>query len=249
MGLFDIFKGGKKAQQPEGSSAIAAAKWAEKAADKRAQNYDRQEAIAALAAMGTAEAAAALLKRFTFNMDPSITDQEEKDGAYEGILAAGKAAVEPVRAFAAKAESVAWPIKIIKELLDEDACVEELLAWLSRWDTEYAKFIDPKLQILSALEDLHHETILSKVEPFLEDVNGDARFQAVATVVAQGDDHAIAPLLRALEQEESIRVKNKILDGFILRGWSVPEDQLPATRKALPYDYNIDASGTVKRRS
>src|ERR1700728_2065404 len=118
MGLFDLFKsggskGGKSSTNEKPSSAAAAAaKWAEKAADKRAQNYDRQEAIAALAEMGTAEAAAALLKRFTVNMEPSITDQEKKDGAYEGILAAGKAALDPVRAFAAKAESLAWPIKI-----------------------------------------------------------------------------------------------------------------------------------------
>jgi hypothetical protein len=247
MGLFDIFKG-KKAQDAEGGKANPAAKWAEKAADKRAQNYDRQEAIAELAEMGTAEAAAALLRRFTFNMDPSITDQEEKDGAYEGILAAGKAALDPVRAFAAKAESVAWPIKILKALLDEEACVEELLAWLSRWDTEYAKFIDPKLQILAALEGYQHDSILPKVEPFLEDVNEEARFQAVATIVAQGKEAAVPALLRALEAEESIRVKNKILDGFIARGWAVPEDQLPASRKALPPDYNIDAQRLVKRR-
>jgi hypothetical protein len=248
MGLFDIFKGGKKSPEPDGGKASAAAKWAEKAADKRAQNYDRQEAIAELAEMGTAEAATALLKRFTFNMDPSITDQEEKDGAYEGILAAGKAALDPVRAFAAKAESVAWPIKILKALLDEEACIEELLAWLSRWDTEYAKFTDPKLQILVALEDYHHASILPKVERFLEDVNEEARFQAVATIVAQGDEAAVPALLRALEQEESFRVKNKILDGFIAQGWAVPEEQLPATRKALPPDYNVDAQRLVKKR-
>ncbi len=67
------------------------------------QNYDRQEAIEALAAMGTSDAAEVLLKRFTFHIDPSITDQEEKDSAFRGILRAGDQAVEPVRAFAAKA--------------------------------------------------------------------------------------------------------------------------------------------------
>jgi len=256
MGLFDLFKSGTKksgggngngngAKTPAGS---AAAKWAEKAADKRAQNYDRQEAIAELAEMGTAEAAAALLKRFTFNMDPSITDQEEKDGAYQGILAAGQAAIEPIRGFAAKAESLAWPIKILKELLSEDAYVEELLLWLDRWDTEYAKFIDPKLQILGALEDHQHTSILPKVEPFLEDVNGDARFLAVGTVLAQQNDSSIEALLNALVEEESLRVKNRILDGFVGRGWVVPEERLVATRKALPPDYSVDARRIVLKR-
>jgi HEAT repeat protein len=248
MGLFDLFKSGDKKADGKGPAA-AAAKWAEKAGDKRAQNYDRQEAIAALAEMGTPEAAAALLKRFTFTIDPSITDQEEKDGAYEGVLAAGTAAVPAIRAFAAKAESLAWPIKLLKALLPEDAYVEELLLWLDRWDTEYAKFIDPKLQILGALEEFKQEAILPKVEPFLEDVNGDARFLAAATVLAQENATAVPALLRALEQEESLRVKNRILDGFVLRSWPVPDELVAQTRKALPPEYSVDARGLVLKRS
>ena len=63
MGLFDLFKGngkkdkGEKAEKPKPN---AAARFAERAGDKRAQNFDRQEAIAALAEMGTADAVAAL---------------------------------------------------------------------------------------------------------------------------------------------------------------------------------------------
>ena len=90
MGLFDLFsKGsGKKGEKGEKKSNPAS-KYAEKAGDKRAQNYDRQEAIQNLADLGTVESAAALLKRFTFMIDPSITDQEEKEAAFNGILRAG----------------------------------------------------------------------------------------------------------------------------------------------------------------
>src|SRR5205085_3331975 len=109
MGLFDLFKS-KGDDKPKASPA---AKWANVASDKRAQNYDRQEALQALADMGTADAVAALLKRFTFVTDPSITDQEEKDLAFTGILRAGRDAIEPTRAFAMKAESLAWPMKVL----------------------------------------------------------------------------------------------------------------------------------------
>src|SRR5215469_4725896 len=131
MGLFDRFRSG--APKPRQKSTPAA-KWADRV-EKRVQNYDRQEAIQALAEMETADAAEVLLKRFTFHMDPSITDQEEKDAAFRGVLRAGKEAIEPVRAFAAKAESLAWPMKIMKELVGETEYVDELLRWLSRWDT------------------------------------------------------------------------------------------------------------------
>src|SRR5208282_461089 len=110
-----------------------------------------------------------LLKRFTFHSDPSITDQEEKDAAFRGILRAGQEAIEPVREHARKAESLAWPMKIMKELVPGDAYVEELLRWLERWDTEYAKFVDPKVQILAELEEHRHPQIREQVERFLED--------------------------------------------------------------------------------
>jgi len=248
MGLFDLFRGGKGDKQDEKSKSSPAAKWANAAADKRAQNYDRQEAIQALADMGTADAAAALLKRFTFTMDPSITDQEEKDAAFNGVLKAGKDAIEPVRAFAAKAESLAWPMKVLKAITERDEYVEELLLWLSKWDTEYAKFIDPKVQILTELEDYTHEKIRAAVEPFLEDVNETARFHAVASTLAQNDEAAITPLLKVLMDEESVRVRNKIAEGFVNRGWIVPEDQRDAVRKSLPSGFTIGADGRMNKR-
>src|SRR5580693_4253542 len=130
MGLFDRFKSAKAEKQ--GGKTNLAAKWADRV-ERRVQNYDRQEAIQALSEMETADAVEVLLKRFTFHMDPSITDQEEKDSAFRGVLRAGREAIEPVRAFAARAESLAWPMKIIKALVDDGEYVEELLQWLSKW--------------------------------------------------------------------------------------------------------------------
>ena len=88
----------------------------------------------------------------------------EREGGVEGSY--GKAATGPVRAFAEKAESLAWPMKIMKELVDGEEYTEELLRWLSRWDTEYAKFVDPKVQILTALEEQRHPRIRDEVERF-----------------------------------------------------------------------------------
>jgi hypothetical protein len=250
MGLFDLFKSksDKGGDKPHKGKSNPADKWAEKAGDKRAQNYDRQEALAALAEMRTPEAAAALLKRFTFNMEPSITDQEEKEVAFQGVLAAGADAVEPVRAFAAKAQSLAWPMKILKELLARDKYVAELVLWLSKWDTEYAKFIDPKIQLLKELEEYKTPEIREAVEPFLEDANEEARYHAVATTLVQAEEASLEPLLETLANEESFRVKNKICDGLAVRGWVVAEDQRHAVRKTLPPGYVIDGAGRLTSR-
>ena len=247
MGLFDLFKGSSKAEgkpRPKGSPA---AKWADRV-ERRVQNYDRQEAIQALSEMETSEAVSVLLKRFTFLIDPSITDQEEKDAAFRGILRAGRGAIEPVRAFAAKAESLAWPMKIIKALVDDSEYVEELLRWLAKWDTEYAKFVDPKVQILTALEEHRHPQIREGVERFLEDVNEPARFHAATTLLAQEDAQALPALAKLLVEEESVRVRTKVAEGLASRGWPLAEDAQAAVRNVLPAGYALDGAGRVVKR-
>jgi hypothetical protein len=245
MGLFDIFKSKSK----EEKKSNAAAKFAEAAGSKRAQAYDRQEAIQELAKLGTADAVAALLKRFTFVTDPSITDQEEKELAFDGIVKAGKSEViEPVRAFAAKAESINWPMKILRELLEEDELVEELLLWLKRWDTEYAKFIDPKLEILKELAEYKHAKIREAVEPFLQDASEPGRYNAVCATLAQRDDAALGPILAAMLEEESVRIRTKVATDLAELGWEIPEDQREPLRKVLPPQFSIDGSGRVSKR-
>ncbi len=244
MGLFDLFKAGDKGSR---GKATPASKWADRI-DKRAQNYDRQEAIGALAKLATADAVEVLLRRFTFHIDPSITDQEEKDSAFRGILRAGPEALEPVRAFAERAESLAWPMKIAHELLDEEAYVEELLKWLSRWDTEYAKFSDPKLQLLVALEDHKHPAIRAAVEPFLEDVNEPARFHAASTLLAQDDPEVAGPLARVLADDESVRVRTRIAEGLAARAWPIPAAEREGARGGLPPGLTLDGSGRVAKR-
>jgi hypothetical protein len=242
MGLVDRFKVGSK-----GEKGNPAAKWADRI-EKRVQNYDRQEAIQALADMASAEAAAVLLKRFTFHMDPSITDQEEKDAAFRGVLRAGKGAIEPVRAFAGKAESLAWPMKIMKELVSPDEYIEELLRWLSRWDTEYSKFVDPKVQLLTALEEHKDPRIREVVERFLDDVNEPSRFHAVAALLAQEDAAASHALAELLPTEESVRIRTKVAEGLALKRWPIPETTRDAVRGSLPPAFALAPDGVVVKR-
>lgn len=247
MGLFDIFKSTGKGDDKKKKSS-SAAKWAEAAGSKRAQAYDRQEALQELGKLESPEAVEALLKRFTFATEPSITDQEEKELAFEGILKAGKEALEPVRAFAAKAESLRWPLRILKEILEENEMVDELIVWLSKWDTEYAKFIDPKLQLLEELGDHANENIRAAVEPFLQDVNEPARFNAVLATLAQKDSASTGPLVAALLDEESVRVRTKIADGLVSLGWEISDDQRDAVRKVLPPQFSVNGAGILTKR-
>ncbi len=280
LGLFDFFKrsdnkADKLGQKPP-QVRKEVARFGDTAANKRAQNYDRQEAIAGLADLAQpvkneeelkrtdkgraqleehektrVDAAGALLRRFNFVIDPSITDGEEKQMAFEGIQGVGLGIVEPLRAYAAKAESLAWPIKILKNAHgdDEETIITELLSWLKKWDTEYAKFVDPKVQLLVELEEHEDPRIFEACKDFLLDVNETSRFHAVGVALAQKDEAAIIPLVEMFIDEESLRIRNRVCEGFIARGWVVPEDKRTDMRKFLPSDYSIDGEGKVRRKS
>lgn len=250
MGFFDFLR--KSNPPPAGAAAPSSKKVAGPAkvvADKRAQTYDRLEALQQLAEMKSSDAAAALLKRFTFVIDPSITDQEEKDIAFQGVVGAGKDAVPAVIEFCAKAEALTWPLKILRELLEDDEYREELMELLGRYDTEYARNVEPKLQIISALEAVVDDEVREAVEPFLEDVNETVRFHAVQTTFAQNNAECVPALVKLLEGEESVRIKNKVAEGLSFRGWVIPTELREKTSAALrdTSGYSIGADGKIKK--
>jgi len=247
MSLFDIFRAKPKDETEDPKLDRSVARVGRLASDKRAQSYDRLEAIQTLCTVGTADSAAALLKRFSFYIDPSITDQEEKDIAFQGIIAAGEAAVEPIREFCVKAESFTWPMKMLHQLLEEDAYIDELLVLLERFDTDYAKKQEPKLQIIAALEGKKREDIRVAVERFLDDFDERVRFNTVATLFSQEEEGTSGALLQALVCEESVRVKNRIAEGMVSRRWRVSDELLDRVSAALPAGYAL-RDGVVQQQ-
>ena len=237
MGLFDLFskKGGQSAVQ----------KLAPKVADKRGMAPDRWEAIQALTKIDSEEAVEALLVRFTFYVDPTITDQEEKDAVFNAIVAKGATSVAPLKRFIAKAESLSWPLKMLDRVLGEGEVLTLLLDMLGKMDTEYERDPQRKLQILAELETRHGPAVVTAVTPFLADVHETARFHAVGAVLAQENAEEARPALAdALAREESMRIKARILDGFGQRGWSVDPTRLVGR---LPDAFSLDDAGVPHR--
>jgi len=250
MGLFDLFKAGDKGSR---AKATPAAKWAERI-DKRAQNYDRQEAITALSQMATADAVEVLLRRFSFHIDPSITDQEEKEVAFQGVIAAGKDCVPAVVDFCGtcikKGEPITWLLKILHELLEDDEYHDELIDLLGHFDTEYARNVEPKVQVIQALEEVVSPDVREAVAPFLEDVNETVRFHAVQTTFAQNEPACIPGLIKLLEAEESVRVKNKVAEGLLFRAWVIPPELREPAAASLrdASGYHIGGDGKIVKQ-
>jgi HEAT repeat protein len=128
----------------------------------------------------------------------------------------------------------------LREILHEDRYVDELLGLLDMFDTEYVRNPEPKVQLISTLENHPSEDVRVAVEPFLGDASEPVRFTAAGAVFAMNDPTSVAALIAALEEEESLRVKNRIAQGLADRGWSIPEELLKTTKTSLPPDFRLD---------
>lgn len=224
MGLFDFLKGSKGGKGAE-TDEKALMRHAERVMDKRAMSPDRFASIEYLCKLGTAEAWRALLPRYNFTVDPSITDQEEKQYIFEAITADPDEAVEPVREYLRSTLAIQWPIKMLRSMLSREDFVKEIIEYLETFDTGYERNPERKIQLIAALETEPDPRVTAAVLPFLEDFNEDVRFHAVRTLTAQADESARAPLLKLLLDDSSVRIRATVVEGFAERGWPIEPSQ------------------------
>ena len=242
MGLLDFLKR---------KSAIE--KHGERVANKRTQNADRWESIQTLGKMATTEpskgkaderedAVGALMHRFKFYVDPTITDGEEKDETFRWICEAGEVAVAPVKRALREQESLSWGLRCLEHLLDPSRLNDELLALLDEMDIEYERDPQRKLQLLGTLEEKQDARITSAVVPFFLAINEEARFHAMGAALAQENAEDIRDaLFAALLEEDSVRVKVRVFTDLAEKGWPVPEGI------SLPEGWFRDKRGLVRK--
>jgi HEAT repeat protein len=246
MGLFD-FLGKKKPGAGESGADREVMRFERIVGNKLSQNIDRQEAIEALSKMGTRASAAALLKRFDWLMDPTILDSEEKEAALAGIVRAGEEAIEPIRAYCRKSDSLTWALKALAKIVPADRLADELLALLDQFDTEYIRNPEPKIQLINELSRHPTEDVRIAVEPFLNDASEPVRFTAATALLELNMAESVTSLVAALETEEALRIKNRIAQGLVDRKWPVPDDMLATCKQALPDDFKLSGS-LIERR-
>lgn len=219
-----------------------------RAINPRAANPDRWESLMYLHKLGTPEAASALLDRFGFRVDPSITDEEEKNLAFETIVSVGSAMVGPVKRQLRVAKSIGWPIKLLSKLTDQDTVIRELCEVLGQMDTAYERDPEKKIQILAYLEDHPHDLGAKAAMGFLDDMNETARFHAMGVLKVQpGVEVDQGRLLTRLQTEDSRRVLIRCCEVFETRNWAVPESHRKAVK--LPAGFTMGRNGILKSAS
>lgn len=250
MGLFDLFrKKDKPAADAAGGPAPSRGleKNVKKLLNKYLQPEERWGAVQAVVGDHCDAATAALLQRFTIYVEPSAVDNEEKEYIADALASRGEAILPQVKQALRVQESISWLVRIASRILPREGLRDLLIELLGELDTEYERNPERKIQLIMALADFPDEPTARAVVRFLEDVNETARFQAVATAFTCRSETAREPLIKLFLEDESMRVKNAVLDGFVETGWAVTGHR-GEVEKALPKGYVIDRAGVIRHR-
>jgi hypothetical protein len=229
--------------------ARAVQKASAKAGDGRIKPDDRQPALQLLFDDGGDRAIEGLLRRFTFNYANNlVSDEEEKDYVFEGLVALGERVLPALRAHLLSSPSLSWGLRLLSEVGAHEQVWEVLAEVLARYQPGYERDPSRKIQILSHLGSFEDARVPAAIVPFLQDHDETVRFVTVEGLLARGDE-AVArePLLALLTdpEEESRRLKNRILQGFAATGWTV-KGHRGTLEQQLPEEYVIDGKGHVR---
>ena len=246
MGLTSLFT-------KEGRKQRALQKNCAKAANKKIKPDDRRPALHDLLVDGSDEAIEGLLRRFTFNYDLNIVmDEEEKNYVYEGLLAIGDNILPVVRKHLKTAPTLSWGMRLVDDLCDHEAVWVVLEGVLEDFDPEYERDPSRKIQLMTFLGEFSDERAVDALIPFLGDHDETVRYVTVESLFKQGQEQARQELLKLLvdEEEESLRIKNRIIEGMIEHGWRVKGFR-GSVEKLLAADfpeYAVDGKSRLRQK-
>lgn len=181
-----------------------------------------------------------LLKRFTMNASKSIEDEEEKGWLYNRLVAVGKPLLRPVKTFCQDAEGIAWALRLIEDIANEREEWEILDMLIEAHPPAYERDTSAKLQMLTHLKEIEDDRVRDILASYLGDPDENIRFYCIDALIDNGEEESKAALVAHLDgDEESVRLRTRILDGLADLGWDLSE-HAAVIRKNLDDEHAFD---------
>lgn len=241
MGLFDFLGGGSPAEKAQRLKA--------KVTQKYGDAVNRQKAIDALGEMGTPEAVAVLLHRFTFNVDPGTTDADEKDIVFNQVVSVGKDAVAPIREFLKRQDQASsWMLKLLDAILPANEALDAVCDELDTLGGSYTRDPGKKVVMLNYLEGKQSPRIADIALKVMDDMVDDVKLAALKVLAPLKHEPAREPMLKLLTDEETgKRVQTAALNAISDSAFTV-QGYREKVEARLPQGWFVDKSGSVKKR-
>ena len=239
MGLLELIGFGPKLQRLQ-----------KKMMEKFGPPENRQGAIEELGEMRSEEAVSALLMRYTFRVDPGITDDDEKARVMALIVQTGQTALPAVKKFIMGRDEISWPLRALSDLLPEAEVVKFLVAVAHKVGTEYSRVPEKKVLLLNALMTHKAPEITTAVLSFLDDMDDEVQIAAAEVITRQQDPAGREPLIQHFlkaQESSNARVREALAGLLADSPWDV-KGYTPKVEAALPPAYKLDSKGKVQRK-
>lgn len=215
-----------------------------KVVSKNQQHEDRMLALETLAGMESDEALSALFRRWDMTAEKEREDRAEKEYLAKLLVAKGEGMLGQLRAHNDRSVNVTWPIQVMKDVVDDEEVVSEILRVLIAEGKRLASFKPEKKVTLLRLLQAHEDPrIPPAAVPFLDDFDESVRYEAAELLALRHHDGTVDALVARLghEEEDSARVRGAILgalatidpdlgphrktiDKHMVEGWSMGKD-------------------------
>jgi hypothetical protein len=246
VGLKDLFGSGR------GKSKLA--KHIKTATNPYTQSAERYSAMEALLDIGgqddelAEEAYVGLLRRFTISSTKSIEDEEEKGWVYRRLGMLDKALLPAIKRFCLEHDSIAWPLRILEDIANEEEEWMVLDALLEAYPPTLDGQGTKKTQFLTHIYEIDDSRVPQILASYLADVDESVRYQVVESLIDIGEVECHEPLCKQLvdPEEDSLRLRTRILDGLAEHGWEVGEYK-KAIAPVLGNEHVFDGN-KIKRR-
>lgn len=168
----------------------------------------------------------ALLKRFDYSLEHGINDTREKEKAMTGVISFGESAVPLITDHLQKTIRIAWPIKALKEIVEQTSlvtCLESLLGYGDDIYLDQAK-VDKNYDILCYLRDYKLPTDIGlKLGHFLTAKDERVRFAAAEALTEQVDESYVEQLQPFVfdNSTDNIRIRKMVIQMMINQKWKL----------------------------
>lgn len=214
----------------------------------KAIKEDRWAALQFLAtdAQGAEQVVPFLLQRFEYSLEHGILDSREKDLALKGVVRFGKESISILKDWIKATDRIAWPIKCLKEVADEQETISALKAALFFEDVRFDQAkVDKNYDVLCYLRDYRLEGYESSLSHFLSDVDERVRFAAAETLAEQSTQEAAVYLEPLLSDDtvENRRIKEIIAHAFARNKWVLQNPQELSLRTSA---FSVNKQGILE---
>ena len=200
----------------------------------------------------------AVLKRFNFNSNGGIADEEEKKWLENQMVDMGKLAIEPLEDYIRTGKQLTYALRAYHRLQGAEQSAAFFIKVMQEYGPDAYRAIEAKLQIVWQLaEYLEDERVIEGLVPFVEDHSDDIRWAVFDLLEKVADSGKLKPEVQkgfsgkmgALLTDDSAgpRIQRRVAELLADREWQV-DDSSTDVASVLASEFFIDKKLYVRRR-